>query len=454
MKKHLLSLICIGFLILSATASADLDESISEMLNAMVNTTSPGTAQSQSRGVLSGGSIRIRFKASNPRLINLKAPSIESGCGGINFHGGSLSFINVQAFKDMLTAIAAGGGGYAFKIALDAMCPTCQTIMSKLQDMINKMNKFIGNSCQVASSLINNEKISGAIEKSLANNKLEMMAQSANSAFDEWIGNTDTWMDANSLSDNEKLKYNVSKRVIRKADIRSWYPFGDLSFEEMLLSMTGMVIQDMTDEDGNATEEPVVTKYPPRLFMKDILYGGQVEFYKCTDGDPCLKPVVQTRTLEGVYKKVRRFIVGDATHVGLQELYATNSGNLSDYPELQNFIGNNTLPVGAMLHNLAAFENSSSTIVDGMIDLVALEATRQIGVDMLMDAYNAAQVSTDDLAPIYEEKIKDSIDFFQKEYSDRVKKLQSSQAILNTYKMILESVTPRQRGVINYDPKG
>jgi hypothetical protein len=296
--------------------------------------------------------------------------------------------------------------------------------------------------------------LKGAIQSSLSNNKLENMTASADDTFDNWIADLDAWTNANSIAGNEQIEYNVSKRVVRKADIRSWYPAGDLSFEESLLSMTGMVLQKMKDDTGNVTEEPVITKYPPILTLEDILYGGEVRYYECTDGDPCLEPEEQTKDLVGVYEQVKRFIKGDGADPGLQELYATNVGNLTDYPLLVNFLGNTTTPVGAMLHNLSGFENSSETVVNGLIDLISLEAVRQIGLDMLRDALNAAEVSTDSLAPIYAEKIKENIEYYQKEYADRIKKLKASQAVFHSYKMILESAKPRQRGVISVGPKG
>ncbi len=55
----------------------------------------------------------------------LVPPSFSAGCGGIDLFGGSFSFINMNQFVDLMRAVASNAAGYAFQLAINAMCPDC-----------------------------------------------------------------------------------------------------------------------------------------------------------------------------------------------------------------------------------------------------------------------------------------------------------------------------------------
>ena len=57
---------------------------------------------------------------------------------------GSFSFINATQFVNLLQSIASNAAGYAFKIALATMCPTCDEAMTSLQKVIQQMNSMAG----------------------------------------------------------------------------------------------------------------------------------------------------------------------------------------------------------------------------------------------------------------------------------------------------------------------
>ena len=52
-------------------------------------------------------------------------------------------------------AIAANATGYAYKIALGAMCKECLETMETLQKKIQALNQGFANSCQLAKGLVN-----------------------------------------------------------------------------------------------------------------------------------------------------------------------------------------------------------------------------------------------------------------------------------------------------------
>ena len=80
----------------------------------------------------------------------LRTPSFNAGCGGIDLFAGSFSFISAEQFQNLLRAIAANAAGYAFEVALGAMCKECLETMETLQKKIQALNQGFANSCQLA----------------------------------------------------------------------------------------------------------------------------------------------------------------------------------------------------------------------------------------------------------------------------------------------------------------
>ena len=91
------------------------------------------------------------------RLASLVPPSFEAGCGGIDFFAGSFSFINADQFVALMKATAANAAGYAFQVAMSAMCETCMAAIETLQKKVQELNQYFGNSCQLAQSLSEKE---------------------------------------------------------------------------------------------------------------------------------------------------------------------------------------------------------------------------------------------------------------------------------------------------------
>ncbi|NLC22295.1 MAG: conjugal transfer protein TraH, partial [Halomonadaceae bacterium] len=76
-----------------AEANSSLRNEMNKMFGTMSNATSPGVFETSRRGVISGGSIVARNKIMNTNIVSFQPPSFNAGCGGIDFFGGSFSFI-------------------------------------------------------------------------------------------------------------------------------------------------------------------------------------------------------------------------------------------------------------------------------------------------------------------------------------------------------------------------
>ena len=87
--------------------------------------------------------------------MSVQAPTVNAGCGGIDLHLGGFSFISKEQFVQTLRNIGSNALGYGFKIALQNICPTCDNVMTSLQNIADKANALNISSCQAAKGIVN-----------------------------------------------------------------------------------------------------------------------------------------------------------------------------------------------------------------------------------------------------------------------------------------------------------
>ncbi|MEE0890923.1 MAG: conjugal transfer protein TraH [Succinivibrio sp.] len=131
-----------------------LSDAMDLKANIMSNTTNPQSYQSASRHVFAGGGIVAKNKIFSSDVISFTPPSFTSGCGGINMYLGSFSFINKDQIVTLFRSIAQNAIGYLFKIALKALSEMISSTIEEFQNIVQKLNEFLGNSCQIAQGLV------------------------------------------------------------------------------------------------------------------------------------------------------------------------------------------------------------------------------------------------------------------------------------------------------------
>lgn len=142
---------------ISSTASISNDmQKVFNDLSFRATMTDAGVYKSQSVGIVTGGSLSLRTMNSfNPPLWSVKPPHIKAGCGGIDIFFGAFQYIDPQEFVDMLKNIGASAVGYAFKLGLEAVCPTCNQVLADLANFANQLASMGQNSCQAGAMLSN-----------------------------------------------------------------------------------------------------------------------------------------------------------------------------------------------------------------------------------------------------------------------------------------------------------
>lgn len=129
-------------------------ENVFNELNGSVSYGGPAAIQTQTMNYYHGGNISLSTPTRSYNLVSAQAPSINTGCGGIDLHMGGFSFISKEQFVQLMRNIGSNALGYGFKIALQNICPTCDNVMTSLQNVADRINQFNINSCQAAKGIV------------------------------------------------------------------------------------------------------------------------------------------------------------------------------------------------------------------------------------------------------------------------------------------------------------
>lgn len=400
-RTPLLIAVTLGFPLI---AHADLQQEMDAMFGTMTNVTAPTAHLGQRRGVITGGSLVSRNRIANTNLVSFVPPSFSAGCGGIDLFSGSFSFINADQFVEMMRAVGANAAGYAFQLAINAMCPDCGDIMTDLQKKMQALNQLFSNSCQLAQGIVNDA-------ASLLPNDVQSRMKMSEASFSSGVtdvfgamtgsskqGDPTAMVKANAPDVMQKvIQGNLVWRALNKYNAGAWFRFGGNAFLEAAMSVTGTVIVGAPEKapDGKGESNPIAS-LPNILSIKDLLNGNgtsnyqTVKIYSCDthDVDGCLHPQVINLTLVGLKRRVRDTLVGNGTSTGLIYKFATNSGTLTN--DERAFMELVPTAVGAMVHNLAREDYGAARLfADEGSPVIALEMA-QLMVQGMLDAVRQA----------------------------------------------------------------
>ena len=102
-----------------------------------------------------GGSLTARAPTKYMAPLTVQLPDLKAGCGGVDMFFGGFQFINAEEFKRFLQSAGTAAIGYAFHMALEAVCPTCNSVLKSLRGFADSVNKFGLDSCTAAKAAMN-----------------------------------------------------------------------------------------------------------------------------------------------------------------------------------------------------------------------------------------------------------------------------------------------------------
>lgn len=152
-----LSVSVLASMMLMGTAHAkEVDlKKFEDKFNMMWNQTQAST--NRVNGAYGGtlGGVSMRSPIRNWKMMSLTPPRFEAGCGGIDLHFGSFSFMSTDNIKDLMRTIISNSTGYAVELALRSICSDCTDVMKGFRDLSAGINFDNMNTCQMSEEAVN-----------------------------------------------------------------------------------------------------------------------------------------------------------------------------------------------------------------------------------------------------------------------------------------------------------
>ncbi len=312
--------------ILTTAAEADVAGSMNDYyrsMGAVGNVTGPSAFQGQSAGYYSLGNVYTRFPQKQIQLANLQLPGYRAGCGGIDIFAGSFSFINSAELIAMMKAVANNALGFAFKLAIDTLCPECGATMAELGQKVQQMNNQVLSSCQLAAGLVGgawpkSDQADQAICEAIGGAKGIFSDAAASKHGCGSAGQrVDTLEGAATDPDFKDVDTGVARNftwtVLKKSPFFNPGGVFDKQLAEYAMTLVGTLIYVPAGKDkagtynlvpGDATVAKVILEGTPA--------GSDAEIQTCPDDD-CLSPVAQHANVppaQAIKPRVNALILG------------------------------------------------------------------------------------------------------------------------------------------------
>lgn len=399
----------IHLILLQPEAMADLNSSLYDIYGSMSQTTHPDTYTTERRGVISGGSFRMRSGVDVINPVSLTLPNAGAGCSGIDLYGGSFSYINKDEFVSFLRTIAANAQGYAFQIALSSICEKCAQEMESLQRKVQQLNEYFGNSCQLAQGVVN-DTLGSFGRKGLNDASLIGQFQGMGDLFEMNSAADSAEIYSKATEGDAEAVKHVTGNVMWQSLMQNGIFADDPDLAEAVMSLTGTMI---VSEDG---QEAVAVPYG-LLSLEDLIQGGTVSMYSCdnTAQDACLTVRKTSHDLKGLGQLIQTALNGEDGESGIVQKFNTGEGAFTETEK--NIL--NAMPAGmtAMIRNLAVRNaGAARSFVQESSGYIALSAAAELTDNYLSSAVAGVKVSNHAYAELMLNNLADAK---SKIYSDR-----------------------------------
>lgn len=287
-------LFLILLLAVKSAAHAGIQEDLNSFftgINLASNVTSPAAFESQAAGFFGAGSLYARGAVRQYQLVQLDLPFARAGCGGIDMHLGSLSFLSEQKLIDLGKAVMSNTGAYAVDVLLASTVPELKQVRDYLQQLQQLANQASLNSCQMAQNLVggvypktaeSQQKIckdqAAMGKEGLVSDYVKARNECANNGFRQV-------MDKAEVDPERKKQVVLNKNIVWSILKEKSFLGLDKELAEMVMSLTGTLI---IDKDGRVTHVPSLAASPQ--FIQTLLTGGQgAKRWRCEEEVACLK---------------------------------------------------------------------------------------------------------------------------------------------------------------------
>lgn len=283
--KRIVCAVALATTCMVSPAHAGLQGTMESIFNSMTNVSKPGVYEGIRRGVVTGGGVSIHNRIVSSNILSIAPPDWRGGCGGIDFFGGSFSFINADQFVQLMRAVAANAAGYAFSLAIDAISHEIGLNIKNLVAQVQEWVRLLSNSCELAMTGVDALGPSEYVGSHWQNFKtrVDRIATTKGTSSDDYASKTmnDTIGDTLNTEETKRLLGNIVYRSMVEQSVTTWFPGGDRDSIEEMMSLLGTVIVTPTDKvDGKYNVK--VSHKPSILSFRDLVEGGEnLHVYKC-----------------------------------------------------------------------------------------------------------------------------------------------------------------------------
>ena len=353
-QKTLLSLVLTLALVSTNTAYA---KSIDEKLDIMWNQTQASTHRVNGAYGVSLGGMSLRSPIRNWTVVSYSPPNIKAGCGGIDAHFGSFSFISTDNIKQLMRNIISNSTGYAISLALAAVCEKCESKMSKMHEITSQLNAFSSNTCRLSQAAVNwvNGKInpkanneSQSDEEAVDKNMSAELHDIYESFSNIFKGGTNANRPINAHNHDTRYGNNlfntyVSAKVFRENLVDTKLYGGDQQFFEIAMSLIGTNIMRTVSDSASKQDKQDDYKNPIWTFenlFEGTKTGNSLDIMSCIDFDTdnagsCQKVKNKKNEWPGTERIVIELLAGKQTEVdsvkGDTHIYSIDPNSIVAY---------------------------------------------------------------------------------------------------------------------------
>lgn len=261
--------------------------------NLRINASSGGNASTSSTYGYAFGGASVRIRHLNANVVTFTPPSLTSGCSGIDFFAGSFSMVNKDEIVQMGRAVLQGAGSYAFGLALDSICPSCNEEMKTWLEQLRKVNEKFKDTCAISEALVDNSFVGdwAAKNKQANEGKVPLAMTKIGDSVDFFASKLGAADDPAGINSNQEIKELISSNyltdALKKYDT-NWMAAYGLDSDDakgFVIALMGSNIHKLTGDDDGTSASGLKEALPPLFGVKEFVFGkndnSNLKIYKC-----------------------------------------------------------------------------------------------------------------------------------------------------------------------------
>ena len=379
-------------------ALADVNSNLDDYFDGLgynSHVTAPTAYKGQTANYYSAGGLSLKNHPVQLNIADITLPSINSGCGGIDFYSGGLSFINSAQLKQFVKGFAKAAPMVAMDMGIQTLTPQLKSVMDKFQQLSDTFNQFNMNSCQAAESALTGLRDLGVnyAKKQQCIHGLVEKGESEAEATDHCTRHPESSLTSiKNSSPHAKATVLQNKNIVWDELQKMPFLKSDKALAEMFMSVSGSVVFGVNDKKVL----PSLLENNQAMFTA-LLNGGEMNVYRCDTNTSCLHPTVTKITLSSSHSFQAKIAVS------IQNLVVSYANDTPLTAEQRAFLEMTSLPVLTMLSKVLESHENPNNYVNAYAEVISQQALAHYLQDItikLKAALSASQADSQEIAPL------------------------------------------------------